>query len=98
MTFKRYTKKYSSGESLSETLIAALIISFAMIMLFSCAKVGTDIMRKSKASYQEYYNAVNEYEETQASYAVEYYKNANVLPEPSGFGLEPHKHNWEKNT
>ena len=97
MAFKRDTKNNSTGESLSETLIAALIISFAMIMLFSCAKVGTDIMRKSRASYQEYYDAVNSYEETQASYAVAYYANYNELPEPSTFGMEPHKHNWQNN-
>jgi Tfp pilus assembly protein PilV len=90
----------TSGESLSETLIAALIISFAMIMLFSCAKVGTDIMRKSNDSYQEYYEAINDYEKTQASYVVEYMKYMNSigeLPEPLAFGMEPHKHDWTKN-
>lgn len=97
MAFKKNTKKHTSGESLSETLVAALIISFAMIMLFSCAKVGTDIMRKSRASYQEYYDTVNAYEETQASYAVEYYANYIELPEPSTFDMTPHKHNWQNN-
>ncbi len=94
MAYKRNKKIYSSGESLSETLIAALIISFAMIMLFSCAKVGTDIMRKSNEGYQDYYDAINGYEETQASYAVEYAKNHNEKPEQSTFDMQPHKHNW----
>ena len=55
-------------------------------------------MRKSRASYQEYYDAVNSYEETQASDVVEYIKYQNQsseLPEPSEFDMEPHKHNWK---
>ena len=93
-------KTYSSGESLSETLVAALIISLAMIMLFSGAKVGTDIMRKSNDSYQDYYDSVNDYEKTQASYAVEYqkYQEAQSItgpePTPFPFDMTPHKHNW----
>lgn len=94
MTNKRIDKTYSSGESLSETLVAALIISLAMIMLFTGVRVGSDTMNKSTNSYQDYYDAVNSYEETQASYAVEYYKNYTPKPVPSSFGMEPHKHNW----
>lgn len=90
MTLKKNTTN-TSGESLSETLVAALIISFAMILLFSCAKVGTDIMRKSRESYQEYYDTVNDYEEAQASYVVEFFAK------PSTFDMTPHKHDWQKN-
>ena len=67
----RRTKNYTSGESLSETLVAALIISLAMIMLFSGAKVGTDIMSKSKTEYKAYYDKLNEYEASQAAYCEE---------------------------
>lgn len=91
---------YSSGESLSETLVAALIISLAMIMLFSGVRVGTDIMSKSKDNYQDYLDAVNNYEKSQASYAIDYqaYQAAQNItgpePTPYEFGMEPHKHNW----
>lgn len=68
---KRYNN-YSSGESLSETLVAALIISLAMIMLFSSAKVGTDIMAKSKTEYKAYFDNLNTYEISQADYVAEY--------------------------
>ncbi|MBR5359169.1 MAG: hypothetical protein IK128_08160 [Clostridiales bacterium] len=71
MMDKRYNK-YSNGESLSETLVAALIISLAMIMLFSGAKVGTDIMGKSKAEYKTYFDNLNAYEVSQAAYVAEY--------------------------
>ena len=97
MALNMKNTKCSSGESLSETLVAALIISFAMIMLFSGAKIGTDIMRKSNTEYQNYYEKVNEYEEAQASYAVEYYKNPEETEEKPVqvvFDMTPHKHNW----
>ena len=97
MSFKRNNNTNSCGESLSETLIATLIISLAMIMLFSGAKIGTELMHKSNAEYQNYYDKVNEYEEAQASFAVEYYKNpeeTEAKPEQVNFGMEPHKHNW----
>lgn len=89
---------YSNGESLSESLIAALIISFAMIMLFTCAKVGTDIMKKARAGYQSYYNEINEYEESQATYVSKYYdsltEETDPRPDPYEFQMEPHKYNW----
>ena len=93
-------KTYSSGESLAELLVASLIISLAMIMLFSGAKVGTEIMSKSDAKYQAYYKAVNDYEVAQADYAVRYqeYLDAQNMtgpqPTPFEFGMTPHKHNW----
>ncbi|MCR5616313.1 MAG: hypothetical protein K6F45_09135 [Saccharofermentans sp.] len=85
-------KKYISGESLSETLVASLIISLAMIMLFSGTKVGTNIVQKSHAEYQEYFDKINAYEEDQAEYIKEYC----VRPELVDFGMEPHKHDWDR--
>lgn len=90
-------KTFSSGESLSETLIAALIISLAMIMLFSSIKVGIDLMDKSRDGYQNYNDELNKYEESQAAYAVEYHKVASVSitkPAPYSFDMSPHKYNW----
>ena len=90
-------KTFSSGESLSETLIASLIISLAMIMLFSGIKVGFDLVSKSRAGYQDYNEKLNEYEESQAAYAVEYHKVASVSitkPEPYSFDMTPRKYNW----
>lgn len=71
-------KKYSSGESLTELLVAALIISLAMIMLFSGVKVGADIMRKSRNMYENYNEKVNTYESAQADYIKDH-----AFPEPS---------------
>ena len=87
-------KTYSNGESLSETLVAALIISLAMIMLFSGAKVGTDVMGKANDEYDKYYTKKNEYEEAQAAFAVEYSKITTVDPGPVEFTMDPHKFNW----
>ena len=61
-------KNHKSGESLSELLIASLIISFAMIILFSGVKVGSDIMHGSREKFEQYNDKVNEYEEIQAEY------------------------------
>lgn len=65
-------KNYSSGESLAELLVAALIISLAMIMLFSGVKVGMDMIHNSRGNYQQYNEAANSYEEAQASYVKKY--------------------------
>ena len=66
-------RKYnSSGESLSELLVAALIISLAMIMLFSGVKIGTDIMNNNREKYDQYNAEINRYEEEQAVYAKAY--------------------------
>ena len=73
MTDKRI-KTYSSGESLAETLVAALIISLAMIMVFSATRVGASIMAKSRSKYELYYSELNRYEAQQAEYAKEYLK------------------------
>lgn len=89
---------YSSGESLSELLIASLIISFAMIMLFSGVKVGSDAMRNSREKFQQYNDKLNEYEETQASWVVLYgdaYTETSI-PEPTPYSfniinMKPHK-------
>ncbi len=96
MTVNR--KKYSSGESLSELLIASLIISFAMIMLFSGVKVGSDAMRSSREKFQQYNDSLNQYEETQASWVVQYGEANKVtpMPEPTPYtfsvsNLDPHK-------
>lgn len=87
MSGKRY-KTYSSGESLTELLVAALIISLAMIMLFSGAKVGSDIMRNSRDKYQEYNEEANRYEEEQATVVTNH-----SLPKPpvKGFVIIPEK-------
>ncbi len=61
-------KNHKSGESLSELLIGSLIISFAMIILFSGVKVGSDIMHGSREKFEQYNDKVNEYEEIQAEY------------------------------
>ena len=61
-------KHYSSGESLAELLVASLIISLAMIMLFTGVKVGSDMMNTSRDTYEEYVDTVNEYEKKQAEY------------------------------
>ncbi len=91
-------KNYSSGESLSELLVASLIISIAMITLFSGVKVGTDIMGKSRENYQAYNDAVNSYEKVQADYLVENYAKYNItpVPEPPSYSfsigsMDPHK-------
>ncbi len=94
MTVKK-KNNYSSGESLAELLVASLIISLAMIMLFSGLKVGTDIMHESRNNYQQYNGAANEYEEAQASYASVYYSQQSI-PIPSSFKfnknwMNPHK-------
>lgn len=89
MTVKK-KKNYSSGESLAELLVASLIISLAMIMLFSGLKVGTDMMHTSRDQYQQYNGAANDYEEAQASYASEYY-SIQSIPIPSSFTFNK---NW----
>lgn len=81
---------YSKGESLSETLIAALIISLAMIMLFSGVRVGSSIMSNSSKVYDEYYTKLNENEVAQAQYVVDYY-NVYSEPTPFKFTISPHK-------
>lgn len=91
-------KSNSSGESLSELLIASLIISFAMIMLFSGVKVGSDAMSNSRDKFQQYNDLLNQYEETQASWVVEYGDAAGgkPIPEPTPYSfvinsMNPHK-------
>ena len=76
---------YSSGESLAELLVASLIISLAMIMLFSGVKVGSDIVTNSKDKYAQYYDKLNTYEENQANYIK------NMRPPEFYFSLYPHK-------
>lgn len=66
--------KYTCGESLSELLIASLIISLAMIMLFSGVKVGSDIMAQSRDENKLYNEKSNQYEEGQAAYVKRYYE------------------------
>ena len=79
---------YSSGESLSELLVAALIISLAMIMLFSGVKVGSDLMRSSRDKYKEYNDELNTYESEQAEYVRDH--SAPVVSSFS-FSMTPHK-------
>ena len=67
-------KKNTSGESLSELLVASLIISLAMIMLFSGVKVGSDIMAKSRDENKQYNEKSNQYEEGQAAYVKRFYE------------------------
>ena len=57
-----------SGESLSETLVASLIISLALIMLLSVTQVGTKILKGNSAKYDEYYDKLNTYESEEAEY------------------------------
>ena len=91
----------SSGESLSELLVAALIISLAMIMLFSGVKVGSDNMAKAHEKYNQYYEINNQYEEAQADYINQYYSmHTDPMPTPPvGFTftesvhMKPYKHN-----
>ncbi len=59
---------YCSGESLSETLVASLIISLALIMLLSVTQVGTKILKGNSAKYDEYYDKLNTYESEEAKY------------------------------
>ncbi len=59
---------YCSGESLSETLVASLIISLALIMLLSVTQVGTKILKGNSAKYDEYYDKLNTYESEEADY------------------------------
>ena len=88
MTVKK--KTYSSGESLAELLVAVLIISLAMIMLFSGTKAGTGVMVKNRDKYQQYYSDFNDNEKAQAEYVVEY---NNLYPHTSAFSfsINPHK-------
>lgn len=96
MRLKR--KNNSSGESLSELLIASLIVSLAMIMLFSGVKVGSDIRNNSQDKFQQYNVKMNEYEESQASYVLKYGALGQVepYPEPTPYSfsvasMSPHK-------
>lgn len=82
------TNKKMSGESLSELLVAALIISLAMIMLFSGVKVGSDLMRNSRDKYQEYNDEINTYESEQAEYVRDH---SVVVVAPFSFNITPHK-------
>ena len=88
MEKRKYT--YSRGESLSELLVASLIISLAMIMLLSGTKVGTDIMAKNREKYKTYNDNLNQYEEDQAQYIVDYYE-AYSIPENFKFDMSPRK-------
>ena len=96
----RIKKSYSSGESLTELLVASLIISLAMIMLFSGIKVGTDIMRNSRNQYKEYNDLVNTYELEQAEYVKlygKYYLESSSVsleePEAFSFSIVPDRDN-----
>ena len=87
---KSRNNKNTCGESLSELLFASLIISLAMIMLLSGAKIGTDIMAKSRDNNLQYNEKSNQYEEGQAAYVKRYhelYPEEAVPTQPASFSF-----------
>lgn len=83
-------KTYSSGESFAELLVAVLIISLAMIMLFSGTRAGTGVMAKNRDKYQQYYSESNEHEKEQADYVLEY-NSIYGYTSPFSFTMTPHR-------
>ncbi len=89
-------KSFSCGESLAELLVASLIISLAMIMVFSATRVGTSVLAKSRDKYIEYYNACNEDEKKQAAYVKKYYElypSTTTQPVGESFTITPRRVN-----
>ena len=50
----------SSGESISETLVALLISALALVMLAGVIATSSRIVRKSRESMESYYDNCNE--------------------------------------
>mgnify|MGYP003589568570 CR=1 FL=1 len=54
--------KSQSGESISEVLIASLVVSLAFVMVLSLIMASQKIIQKTDTTMESYYNARNAFE------------------------------------